>query len=366
MFQTTEMEINIGPQHPSTHGVLRVLLKVDGERIIDAIPVIGYLHRGCEKLGESRNYPQVVIYTDRMDYVAAFAGNLTYIQAVEKLMGLEPPPRALYMRTILAELQRIASHLLWLATHALDIGAMTVFLYCFREREVILDLFEAYCGARLTYNAVRVGGQLNDFPEGWADDVRRFLDDFPAKLEEYETLLKQNRIWLERTRGVGVISGEEAIDWGLSGPMVRGSGVAWDIRKSNPYAAYADMEFEIPVGDKGDTYDRFLVRMEEMRQSRRIVLQALDRMPGGDVRCKVPKRLKTIAGGEIYHSTEGPRGEMGVYLESDGSDTAYRCRFRSPCFVGLQALPALVRGHLIADLVAVIGTLDIVLGCSDR
>src|SRR5262249_36963601 len=351
---------------PATHGVLRVLLKVDGERIVESRPVIGYLHRGCEKLGEGRSYPQVVVYTDRMDYVAAFAGNLVYIEAVQKLMGLHPPPRALYMRTILAELQRIASHLLWLGTHALDIGAMSVFLYCFREREAILDLFESYCGARLTYNAVRVGGQLSDFPEGWVDECRRFLDGFPAAIEEYETLLKENRIWMDRTRGIGGLSAEDAVDWGLSGPVLRGSGVSWDLRKTMPYAAYADMEFDVPVGTHGDTYDRYLVRMEEMRQSRRIVLQALDRMPGGDVRAKVPKRLKPPAGGEVYHVTEGPRGEQGVYLVSDGSDTAWRCRFRSPCFVSLQALPDMTRGHLIADLVAIIGTLDIVLGCVDR
>jgi len=366
MFQTTEMEINLGPQHPATHGVLRVILKVDGERIVESRTVIGYLHRGCEKLGESRSYPQVVVYTDRMDYVAAFAGNLVYIEAVEKLLGLEPPPRARYMRTILAELQRIASHLLWLGTHALDIGAMSVFLYCFREREGILDLFEAYCGARLTYNAVRVGGQLNDFPEGWTEDCRRFLDEFPSKIDEYETLLRSNRIWLERTRGIGVIGADEAIDWGLSGPVARGSGVAWDVRKANPYAAYPDVDFDVPVGERGDSYDRYLVRMEEMRQSRRIILQCLEKIPGGDVRCKVPKRLRPAVGGEVYHTNEGPKGEMGVYLESDGTDTAYRCRFRSPCFVNLQALPVLVKGHLIADVVTVIGSIDIVLGCVDR
>jgi NADH-quinone oxidoreductase subunit D len=366
MFQTTEMEINLGPQHPSTHGVLRVLLKVDGERILESKPVIGYLHRGCEKLGETRPMPQVVVYTDRMDYVAAFAGNLTYIEAVERLIGLEAPPRAKYMRVVLAELQRIASHLLWLGTHALDIGAMSVFLYCFREREMVLDLFEGYCGARLTLNAVRIGGQLNDFPDGWVDECRRFLNAFPKQIEEYETLLSQNRIWIERTRGVGIISAEEAIDWGLSGPPLRGSGVGWDIRKSNPYAAYADLSFDVPVGENGDTYDRYLVRMEEMRQARRLALEALDKMPGGDVRAKVPKRLKPPVGAEVYHATESPRGEMGVYLKSDGSETAYRCRFRSPSFVNLQALPTLAKGHLIADIVTLIGSIDIVLGCVDR
>src|SRR5262245_18773365 len=279
LFDTDELVINLGPQHPSTHGVLRVVLRLDGERIIDAEPVVGYLHRGCEKLGECRSYPQVVVYTDRMDYVAASAGNLTYIEAVEKLCGIEATPRAKYIRVVLAELQRIASHLLWLATHAIDIGAMSVFLYCFREREMILDLFEAYCGARLTYNAVRVGGQLSDFPEGWVAECRGFLDRFPAAIEEYETLLKENRIWMDRTRGVGVIGAEDAVDWGLSGPALRGSGIDWDIRKAMPYAAYAAMEFDVPVGQHGDTYDRYLVRMEEMRQARRIVLQALAQMP---------------------------------------------------------------------------------------
>ncbi len=366
LLHTQELEINLGPQHPSTHGVLRVVLKLDGERIVSARPVIGYLHRGCEKLGECRSYPQVVVYTDRMDYVAAFAGNLTYIEAVERLCGIEAPPRAQYMRVVLAELQRIASHLLWLGTHALDLGAMSVFLYCFREREMILDLFESYCGARLTLNAVRVGGQLNDFPEGWVEECRKFCEILPAAVQEYETLLSVNRIWVERTKGVGVISAADAIDWGLSGPPLRGSGVDYDVRKAMPYAAYAEMDFDVPLGTHGDTYDRYLIRMEEMRQSRRVILQALDRLPGGDVRAKVPKRLRPPAGGEVYHVTEGPRGEQGVYLVSDGSDTAWRCRFRSPCFVNLQALPELAKGHLVADIVALIGTIDIVLGCVDR
>ena len=366
MFETKELEINMGPQHPSTHGVLRVILKLDGESVVGCDCDIGYLHRGVEKLAEQREYFQALTLTDRMDYVAAVYNNLGYIETVEKLLGVKAPPRAQWIRTMLAEFSRISSHLLWLGTHALDIGAMSVFLYCFREREQILDLFEAYCGARLTLNAVRIGGQLSDFPEGWVDECRRFLSEFPSKIHEYETLLNSNRIWLERTRGIGVISAEEAIDWALSGPVLRGSGVNWDLRKSNPYAAYADMEFDVPVGHAGDSYDRYLCRMEEMRQSRRIILQALDTMPGGDVRAKVPKRLKPPVGAEVYHTTEGPRGEQGVYLKSDGSETAYRCRFRSPCFVNLQALPVLSQGHLIADVVTIIGSLDIVLGCVDR
>jgi NADH-quinone oxidoreductase subunit D len=365
MFGSTEMEINLGPQHPSTHGVLRLVLKLDGERILDVKPVVGYLHRGCEKLGEDRSYPQAIVYTDRMDYVAAFSENLVYVETIERLLGVEVPPRAQYMRVVLAELQRIASHLLWLGTHALDIGAMSVFLYCFREREQILDLFEAYCGARLTYNGVRIGGMPEDFPEGWADEARRFCDVFPSRLDEYHKLLTTNRIWLARTEGIGVLAGDVALDYGVSGPCLRASGVDYDIRRAIPYSAYPELEFDVPLGSKGDTYDRYLVRMEEMRQSRRIVLQALAKLPDGEIRGKVPRRIRPPKG-ELYHCNEGPRGELGVYMVSDGTETAYRCRFRSPCFVNLQALPELSRGHLVADIVALIGTIDIVLGCVDR
>jgi NADH-quinone oxidoreductase subunit D len=365
MFGPTEMELNLGPQHPSTHGVLRLKLKLDGERILHADPVIGYLHRGCEKLGEDRNYLQTMVYTDRMDYVAAFCENMVYVETVEKLLGVEAPRRAQYMRVALAELQRIASHLLWLGTHALDIGAMSVFLYCFREREQILDLFEAYCGARLTLSAARIGGMYQDFPEGWVAEARRFCEVFPDRLDEYHTLLTRNRIWLERTQGVGVIDGETAVDYGMTGPCLRASGVDYDIRKAIPYAVYPELEFDVPLGRDGDTYDRYLVRMEEMRQSRRLVLQALERAPDGPITAKVPKRIRPPKG-EVYHVNEGPRGELGVYLISDGSETAYRCRFRSPCFVNLQALPEMARGHLVADIIALIGTLDVVLGCVDR
>jgi len=365
VFGTSETEINLGPQHPSTHGVLRVKLRLDGERILDAVPVIGYLHRGCEKLGEDRTYPQAIVYTDRMDYIAAFNENVVYIEAVERLLGVEVPPRAEYMRVILSEFQRISSHLVWLGTHAMDIGALTVFLYCFREREQILDLFEAYCGARLTTNAVRIGGMYADFPEGWIAEAKRFCEEFPGRLDDYHRLLTKNRIWLQRTRDVGTISGDVALDYGMTGPCLRGSGVEYDIRKAIPYSAYRDMEFDIPLGTTGDTYDRYLVRMEEMRQSRRILLQALDRIPDGEIRGKVPRRIKPPKG-EVYQANEGPKGELGVYLVSDGTENAYRCRFRSPCFVNLQSLPELCRGHLVADVVALIGTLDIVLGCIDR
>lgn len=365
MFRTTEMMVNMGPQHPSTHGVLRLILRLDGETVVHTKPVIGYLHRGIEKISENRTYVQVTPYTDRLDYIASMQENLGYIGAVERLLGIEATPRARYIRVILAELQRIASHLIWLATHALDIGAQSVFLYCFRERELILDLFEAYCGARLTYNAFRIGGLPADLPDGWIEECRKFCELFPSRMKEYEDLLSVNRIWLQRTVGIGVISAEEAINMGLSGPMLRGSGVEWDIRKAKPYEAYADFDFEVPIGEKGDTYDRYLIRMEEMRQSRMIILQALDKLPEGEIRAKVPRRIKPPKG-EIYHSVEGPRGEMGFYLISDGTDKPYRVKFRSPCFVNLQSLPQLVEGHLVADIVAVIGTLDIVLGCVDR
>ena len=366
MFETNELVINMGPQHPSTHGVLRVVLRLDGERVVDADVVIGYLHRGIEKLCEQRDWAQIVLITDRMDYVAAASNNLGYCETVEKLMSLEVPPRARYIRTLLAELQRIASHCLWLGTHAMDIGAMTVFLYAFRERELILDLFEEYCGARLTYNAMRIGGLPLDIPAGWDAKVRRFCDILDSKVVEYEDLLTHNRIWRERTRGVGVISGPEAVAIGLSGPALRGSAVARDIRKDEPYAAYADFEFDIPLGLAGDTYDRYLVRIEEFRQSTRIIRQALDGLPEGPIVGKVPRLIKPPAG-ETYHAIESPKGEIGYFIVSDGKSNApYRFRVRPPSFCNLQALPRLIRGHLIADVVALIGSIDIVLGEVDR
>jgi len=366
LFDTDELVINMGPQHPSTHGVLRVVLRLDGERVVDADVVIGYLHRGVEKLCEQRDWAQIVLLTDRMDYVSAATSNLGYCETVEKLMQIEVPPRARYVRTILAELQRIASHNLWLGTHALDIGAMTVFLYNFRERELILDLFEEFCGARLTYNSMRIGGLPLDIPSGWDKKVRAFCDLFETKIPEYEELLTQNRIWMERTRGIGVIDGTEAVALGLSGPPLRGSGVARDLRKHEPYAAYADFEFDVPVGSAGDTYDRYLVRVEEFRQSLRIIRQALDGMPEGPILGKVPRLIKPPAG-ETYHAVESPKGEIGFFIVSDGkSNSPYRFRVRPPSFCNLQALPRLVKGHLVADVVALIGSLDIVLGEVDR
>jgi NADH-quinone oxidoreductase subunit D len=366
MFDTDELVINMGPQHPATHGVLRVVLKLDGEKVVDADVVIGYLHRGVEKLSENRDWTQIVLLTDRLDYVASAAANLAYVETVEKLLALEVPRRAKYIRTILAELQRLASHLVWLGSHAMDIGAVTVFLYCLRERELILDLFEEYCGARLTYNSMRIGGLPQDLPPNWDKKVLQFCDIQMEKLAEYETLLTHNRIWLERTRNVGVISAADAIAVGLCGPPLRGSGVARDVRKDEPYAAYGEMEFDVPVGAAGDTYDRYLVRLEEMRQSVRIVRQAIGGLPEGPVMGKVPRLIKPPAG-ETYHANESPKGEIGFFIASDGKSTSpYRLRVRPPSFCNLQALPRLVRGHLVADVIALIGTIDIVLGEVDR
>jgi NADH-quinone oxidoreductase subunit D len=366
MFDTDQLVINMGPQHPSTHGVLRVVLRLDGERVVDADVVIGYLHRGIEKLCENRDWTQIVLLTDRMDYVAAATNNLGYCETVEKMLSLDVPRRAKYIRTVLSELQRLASHLVWLGTHAMDIGAVTVFLYCLRERELILDLFEEYCGARLTYNCMRVGGLPQDLPPGWDTKVRLICDIVDEKLLEYETLLTQNRIWLERTRDVGVISGADAIAIGLCGPPLRASGVLRDLRKDEPYAAYGEFEFDIPLGSKGDTYDRYLVRLEEFRQSTRIIRQALDGLPEGPVIGKVPRLIKPPAG-ETYHAIESPKGEIGFFIASDGKSLSpYRLRVRPPSFCNLQALRQLCLGHLVADVVALIGTIDIVLGEVDR
>jgi len=366
LFDIEEMEINFGPQHPATHGVLRLRLKIDGERIIDCYPIIGYLHRGTEKLFELSPFFQNVPHTDRPDYIAAATNNLAYVGAVEKLVGITPPPRADYIRMILCEMQRIASHLVWLATHAIDIGAMTPFFYTFREREVILDLFEEYCGARLTLNCMRPGGQPYDFPHGWVDRCRAFCEEFPARIDEYEGLLTNNRIWKKRTVGVGVLAPETAVDYGVTGPMLRGSGVDWDVRKANPYAAYDEVEFDVPLGKNGDTYDRYLVRMEEMRQANRIVLQCLDKLPDGPIMAKKPRVLKGPKEAEVYFAVEAPKGELGFYIVGDGKPNPYRCHVRPPSFLNLQALPELAKGHLIADLIALIGTADIVLGEIDR
>ena len=364
-LDANEIVLNMGPQHPSTHGVLRVVLKLDGEKVMGSECVIGYLHRGVEKIAENRTYAQFNPYVDRMDYVAAVSNGLGYCEAVEKLLNATAPPRAQYVRVILTELNRIASHLLWLGTHALDIGALTPLFYTFREREEILKIFENYCGARLTTHAFRIGGLQYETYDGFEEQVKAFCNDFPHRIDEYEALLTTNRIWVGRTRGVGVLSAEDAIGLGVTGPLLRASGVKWDIRKAQPYAAYNDFDFEIPVGESGDTYDRYLVRMEEMRQSRRIILQAVDRIPDGPILARVPKVIKPPVG-EVYHSIEAPKGELGYLVASDGSTQPSRCRVRPPSFVNLQALDQMVRGQLVADVVAIIGTIDIVLGEVDR
>ncbi|HXZ79847.1 MAG TPA: NADH-quinone oxidoreductase subunit D [Terriglobales bacterium] len=364
-LDATELTLNMGPQHPSTHGVLRVILKLDGEKILGTECVIGYLHRGVEKIAENRTYAMFNPYVDRMDYVAAVSNGLGYCEAVEKLLNVEAPPRANYIRVILTELNRVASHQLWLGTHALDIGAITPVFYCFRDREEILKIFEKYCGARLTTHAFRIGGCQYETYDGFEKDVIKFCDFVAPKIDEYEELLTHNRIWVERTKGVGVISGDECKALGVTGPVLRGSGVKWDLRKAQPYAAYKNFEFDIPTGQNGDTYDRYLVRIAEMRQSLRIIRQAVGAIPEGPIMAKIPKVLKPPVG-EIYHSIEAPKGELGYFIVSDGSTQPYRVRVRPPSFVNLQALDTMVRGRLVADVVAIIGTIDIVLGEVDR
>jgi len=365
LFGADELVINMGPQHPSTHGVLRVKLKLDGERVVGSECVIGYLHRGVEKIAENRTYQQFAPYVDRMDYVSAVSNGLGYCEAVEKLLVVEAPSRARVIRTILTELQRIASHLLWLGTHALDIGALTPLFYCMREREEVLKIFEKYCGARLTTHAFRIGGLQYEAYDTLEKDVERFCKDFEGRIQQYSDLLTGNSIWIGRTRNVGLLNSADCIALGASGPVLRASGVKWDVRKAMPYAAYDRYEFEIPVGTRGDTYDRYMVRIEEMRQSRLICLQAIENIPAGPIMARVGKVLKPPPG-EVYHAIEGPKGILGYYIVSDGSTQPYRVRIRPPSFINLQALDKMIRGHLVTDVVAIIGTLDIVLGEVDR
>jgi len=382
--------LNMGPQHPATHGVLRVILELDGEIIVNAEPDIGYLHTGIEKLSEFHNYTQNITHYPRMDYLAPMNNELAYCLAVEKLIGLEVPKRARYIRVLMSELTRLNSHLIWLGTHALDIGAMTVFLYCFRERERILDMYEAIGGQRMMTTYFRIGGLAADIPDGFREMVTSFADDFPARLAEYEGLLTKNPIWLKRTQGIGKISAEEAVEFGLSGPVARASGVHWDIRKDTPYSSYEDFDFNAVFGTEGDVYERYLVRIEEMRQSLRIVRQAVDNMPDGDYSARdgkyVPPTRDRInasmeevihhfkiwtegikpPAGEAYAAVESGKGELGFYIVSDGSARAVRVKVRPPSFVNLSSLAKLCKGHLIADVVAIIGSLDIVLGEIDR
>jgi NADH-quinone oxidoreductase subunit D len=364
-LDSTELVLNMGPQHPSTHGVLRVILKLDGEKVLGTECVVGYLHRGVEKIGENRTYQQFAPYVDRMDYCAAVSNGLGYCLAVEKLLNAEAPPRAQAVRVILTELNRIASHLLWLGTHALDVGAITPLFYVMREREEILNIFEKYCGARLTTHAFRIGGLLYGLYEGFEQEVKAACDLLLPKIDEYEELLTGNRIWIGRMKGVGVLTPEDCKAYGVTGPMLRATGVKWDLRKAQPYSGYEKYEFEIPTGAHGDTYDRYLVRMEEMRQAVRIVRQAVEGIPEGPITAKIPKVIKPPVG-EVYVSIEAPKGELGYYIVSDGSLQPYRLRVRPPSFVNLQALDRMARGALVADVVAIIGTIDIVLGEVDR
>jgi NADH-quinone oxidoreductase subunit D len=364
-LESSEMVLNMGPQHPSTHGVLRIILKLDGERVKSAECVIGYLHRGVEKIGENRTYGQFAPYVDRMDYVAAVANGLGYCLAVEKLANVEAPPRAQVVRVILAELSRIASHLLWLGTHALDLGSQTALFYTFREREEVLKIFENYCGARLTTHAFRIGGLYYELYEGFEAQVRTFCDTFLSRLDEYDDLLTGNPIWQGRLKDVGILTAADCRQLGVTGPVLRASGVQWDLRKALPYSGYEKYEFTVPIGTRGDSWDRYRVRIAELRESVAIIRQAVANIPGGTAMAKIAKVLKPPPG-EVYVSTEAPKGELGYFLVSDGTIQPYRVRVRPPSFLNLQALSRMVVGASVADVVAVIGTLDIVLGEVDR
>ena len=365
LLDSNEMVLNMGPQHPSTHGVLRVILKLDGETVLGTDCVIGYLHRGVEKIAENRTYQQFAPYVDRMDYVAAVSNGLGYCMAVEKLLDAEVPPRAQAVRVILTELNRVASHLLWLGTHALDIGAITPVFLCFREREEVLKIFENYCGARLTTHAFRIGGLQYETYDTFEKECLAFCDLMEEKVKEYHDLLTGNRIWVKRTKGVGILNAADCKDYGVTGPLIRAAGVEWDLRKAQPYCGYENYDFDIPTAESGDTFDRYMVRMEEMLQSCRIIRQAVDALPEGPIKGKVGKVIKPPPG-EAYVSIEAPKGELGYYVVSDGSLNPYRVRVRPPSFVNLGALDKMCRGSLVADVVAIIGTIDIVLGEVDR
>jgi NADH-quinone oxidoreductase subunit D len=389
-FGPRRMVLNMGPQHPSTHGVLRLVLDLDGENIVHSQLDIGYLHTGIEKEFEVKTYQQAVTLTDRVDYLAPLSMNLGYCLAVEKLLGLEIPPRAQWMRVMLTELTRLNSHLVWLGTHALDIGAMSVFLYCFREREDILRIFEMFSGQRMMTSYFRIGGLALEPPRGWHERVKKFIDVFPSRIDEYEDLLTRNGIWIGRTRGVGVMTLEDMLDLGVTGPMLRAAGLKIDSRKDEPYSSYEKFDFEVPTRTESDVYARYQVRMEEMRQSVRIVRQAMDGMPSGpwkadDQHVVLPDRekMKTqmealiyhfkivtegfrVPEGEVYQAIESPRGELGFYVVSDGGPKPYRVHMRTPSFGNLQAVPKMVEGTMIANVIAAIGSMDFVLGDTDR
>jgi NADH-quinone oxidoreductase subunit D len=388
--QDRTMILNMGPQHPSTHGVLRVILEIDGENVVRLMPDIGYLHTGIEKTCEAKFYQQVVPLTDRIDYLCPLTNNLCYCLAVEKLLGLEIPPKAQWLRVLLNELTRINSHLVWLGTHALDIGAMTVFLYCFREREEILRMFEMVSGQRMMTSYFRVGGIALEPPLGFYDRVRDFAGYFPERVEEYENLLTGNPIWMMRTKGIARISAEDAMALGATGPTLRGSGVDFDLRRDMPYSSYEKFQFKVPISQEGDVFARYLCRVQELRESIGIVRQALDGMPEGPIKAEAPgvvlpdrEKMKTqmesliyhfkiitegfsVPAGEVYQAVESPRGEMGYYIVSDGTAKPYRVHMRGACFANLQTLPIMCEGGLIADVVAAIGSIDIVLGEIDR
>ncbi|MEN2986026.1 MAG: NADH-quinone oxidoreductase subunit D [Thermodesulfovibrionaceae bacterium] len=386
--------LQMGPHHPATHGVLRLFCEFEGERVIKITPDIGYLHRGIEKLSETKTYPVAMTLTDRLDYISSMINNIGYCLAVERLLDIEPPSRAKFIRTMVSELTRLSSHLLWLATHALDIGAMTVFLYAFREREQILQFFEKICGARLTVSYPRIGGVRFDINSFVLDEIYKFMDTMLNRIDEYETLLTENRIWIARTKNIGVISAEEAVSLGLTGPALRASGVYYDVRKHMPYDAYNEVEFEVPLGENGDTYDRYLCRIREMRQSVFIVKQCIEKMPKGEIIADkaididisperkrlfvaedslwsgfiafLDEKRELIPKGEIYSAVEAPKGELGFYIVSDGGGKPYRMRIRAPSFIHISAIPKLCEGHFLADVIAIIGTLDIVMGEADR
>jgi len=387
---TRTMVLNMGPQHPSTHGVLRLLLELDGETILKAAPDIGYLHTGIEKQFESKSYQQNVTLTDRIDYLAPLSNNLVYCLAAERLLGLEIPPLAQWTRVMLAELTRLNSHLVWLGTHAIDIGAMSVFLYCFREREEILRIFEMFSGQRMMTSYIRIGGLALPHPRGWQKRVKDFVDIFPSRIDEYEELLTGNHIWTGRTKGVGFIPLEDMIELGVTGPMLRAAGLALDVRKDCPYSSYEKFDFKVPTRTENDVFARYLLRIEEMRESTKIIRQALEGMPSGSHQADAPgivlpdrEKMKTqmealiyhfkivtegfrVPEGEVYQVIESPRGEVGCYLVSDGTQKPYRVHWRGPSFGNLQAIPKMIEGTLIADVIAGLGSMDFVLGDTDR
>ncbi|HBG46424.1 MAG TPA: NADH-quinone oxidoreductase subunit D [Deltaproteobacteria bacterium] len=387
---TRELSLHLGPQHPSSHGVLHLVIGLDGERVTSCEPDIGYLHRGTEKIAENLLYHQFVPYTDRLDYMCAMSNNLAYVTAVEKLIGIEIPERAKYIRVIAAELSRIAGHLMGLGAWAVDLGAMSILLYAIREREMVLDIFERLCGARLTLTYLRVGGVRYEFTDGCRDACAELVKTLPGKIDEYETILSGNRIWLERNRGVGIISADEAINLGLSGPPLRASGVNWDIRKDEPYLVYDRLNFDVPTGTNGDSFDRYMVRIIEMRQSVRMIEQCLKEMPGGPFNVEMPEivpppkpdvynnmenlihHFKYVSSGfkapvgEIYSAIEAPKGELGVYIVGDGTERPYRLKLRVPSFMNLQSLEHMVKGSYLADVIAVLSSIDPVFGECDK